>query len=61
MGHHIFETFDADKNSDLDLDEFITLYEEYFLCVIYLFIFIFYVQLIPVPTWLFSTQDKFSL
>ena len=31
MGHHIFETFDADKNSDLDLDEFITLYEEYFL------------------------------
>ena len=42
-GHHIFETFDADKNSDLDLDEFITLYEEYFLCVIYLFIFIFYV------------------
>ena len=27
----IFETFDADKNSDLDLDEFITLYEEYFL------------------------------
>ena len=42
-GHHIFETFDADKNSDLDLGEFITLYEEYFLCVIYLFIFIFYV------------------
>ena len=27
----IFETFDADKNSDLDLDEFIHLYEEYFL------------------------------
>ena len=27
----IFETFDTDKNEDLDLDEFIHLYEEYFL------------------------------
>ena len=27
----IFETFDTDKNADLDVDEFVSLYEEYFL------------------------------